>query len=104
MVKLSPFLAIFQRMFSALVAILLTMYMYSNRINDEKLLNHIAAIKEDDKWNSDVKTTARLITADEIAKITKRPLYVINFSVNSRTLDLSSEDGQDKLMHFLTIN
>lgn len=36
----------------------------------------------------------------EIAKITKRPLYVINFSVNSRTLDLSSEDGQDKLMHF----
>ena len=37
----------------------------------------------------------------EIAKITKRPLYVINFSVNSRTIDLSGENGQDELMHFL---
>ena len=37
----------------------------------------------------------------EIAKITKRPLYVINFSVHSRTLDLSGENGQEELMNFL---
>ena len=57
----------------ALVAILLTMYMYSNRINDEKLLNHIAAIKEDDKWNSDVKTAyIELVRTRDTERISKK--------------------------------
>lgn len=57
----------------ALVAILLTMYMYSNRINDEKLLNHIAAIKEDDKWNSDVKTAyIELVRTSDTERISKK--------------------------------
>ena len=57
----------------ALVAILLTMYMYSNRINDEKLLNHIATIKEDDKWNSDVKTAyIELVRTRDTERISKK--------------------------------
>lgn len=57
----------------ALVAILLTMYMYSNRINDEKLLNHIAAIKDDDKWNSDVKTAyIELVRTRDTERISKK--------------------------------
>ena len=57
----------------ALVANLLTMYMYSNRINDEKLLNHIAAIKEDDKWNSDVKTAyIELVRTRDTERISKK--------------------------------
>lgn len=40
----------------ALVAILLSIYVYRHRINDEKLLNHIDAVKELDTWSSDVKT------------------------------------------------
>lgn len=40
----------------ALVAILLSMHLYSNRLNDSKLLKQIESIKEMDSWNNDVKT------------------------------------------------
>ena len=40
----------------SLVAILLSMYMYNNRISDKKLLNQLASIKELPTWSSDVKT------------------------------------------------
>ncbi len=40
----------------ALVAILLSMYMYDKRIVDVKLLNQLASVKELKTWSSDVKT------------------------------------------------
>ncbi len=40
----------------ALVAILLTLHTYRHRINDHKILNHIAAVKELPTWVDDVKT------------------------------------------------
>ncbi len=40
----------------ALIAILLSMNLYHKRINDVRLLSQIDSIKENDMWNSDVKT------------------------------------------------
>lgn len=42
-----------------------------------------------------------VLKAYEIAEITRRPLYVIDFSVNCKTLDLSGKNAQEDLMSFL---
>lgn len=57
----------------ALIAILLSMIFYHNRLNDPKLLKQIESIKEIDTWNIDVKTAyLELIRTRDTDRISRK--------------------------------
>lgn len=57
----------------ALVAILLSINLYSNRLNDSKLLKQIESVKEMSSWNSDVKTAyLELIRTRDTDRISRK--------------------------------
>ena len=63
----------------------------------------IISIDTSGSMDGDPVDFARLVVIDafNIAKREKRPLFIIQFSVGAKCLDLSGEDGEEALMDFL---